>query len=55
MESKILEKFKVFYFMMVAVLMYYFVNEYIDMGIHITYRHVFALVLAFSAIALFLY
>ncbi|MBR5507734.1 MAG: O-antigen ligase family protein [Clostridia bacterium] len=55
MESKILEKFKVFYFMMVAVLMYYFVNEYIDMGIHITYRHVFALVLAFSAFALFLY
>lgn len=55
MENKILEKAKEFYFMVVAVLMYYFLNEYIDIGLYITYRHAFALVLAGSAILLFLY
>lgn len=55
MENKILEKAKVFYFMVVAIMMYYFLNEYIDGGIYITYRHAFALVLAFSAIFSFLY
>ena len=55
MENKILEKAKAFYFMIVAVMMYYFLNEYIDVGLHVTYRHAFALVLAFSAIVLFLY
>lgn len=55
MENKILEKAKEFYFMVVAVLMYYFLNEYIDVGIHITFRHAFALALFFSAILLFLY
>ena len=55
MENKILERIKVFYFMVVAVMMYYFLNEYIDLGLHITYRHAFALVLFFSATLLFLY
>lgn len=55
MENKILEKVKVFYFMVVAVLMYYFMNEYIDLGIHITHRHAFALVLFGSTVVLFLY
>ena len=55
MENKILKRAKVFYFMAVAVMMYYFLNEYIDIGLHVTYRHAFALVLAFSAILLFLY
>ena len=55
MENKVLEKVKVFYFMAVAVMMYYFITEYIDIGLHVTYRHAFALVLAFSAILLFLY
>lgn len=55
MENKILEKAKGFYFMVVAVMMYYFLNEYIDIGLHVTYRHAFALVLAFSAILMFLY
>lgn len=55
MENKILEKVRNFYFMVVAVMMYYFLNEYIDVGLHITYRHAFALVLAFSAILMFLY
>lgn len=55
MENKILQNAKVFYFMAVAVMMYYFLNEYIDLGLHITYRHAFALGLAASAILLFLY
>ena len=55
MENKILEKAKVFYFMATAVMMYYFLNEYIDVGLHVTYRHAFALVIAFSAILMFLY
>ena len=55
MENKILEKAKVFYFMVVAIMMYYFLNEYIDIGLHVTYRHAFALVLFGSATLLFLY
>lgn len=55
MESKILHKAKVFYFMVVAVMMYYFLNEYIDLGLYVTYRHAFALVLFFSATLIFLY
>ena len=55
MENKILEKAKAFYFLVVAVMMYYFINEYIDVGLHITYRHTFALVLFGSAALMFLY
>ena len=55
MENKILEKAKMFYFMVVAIMMYYFLNEYINLGLHITFRHAFALVLFFSAALLFLY
>ena len=55
MENKILEKAKAFYFMVVAVMMYYFLNEYIDIGLHVTYRHAFALVLFASATLMFLY
>ena len=55
MENKILKITKAFYFMVVAVMMYYFLNECIDIGLHVTYRHAFALVLACSAILLFLY
>ena len=41
--------------MVVAVMMYYFLNEYIDVGLHITYRHAFTLVLFGSAAPMFLY
>ena len=54
MENKILDKAKDFYFIVVAVMMYYFLNEYIDVGLHVTYRHAFALVLFGSALILFL-
>ena len=55
MENTILKKAKSFYFMVVSVMMYYFLNEYIDLGLHVTFRHAFALVLACSAILMFLY
>ncbi|MBR5296017.1 MAG: O-antigen ligase family protein [Clostridia bacterium] len=54
MESNAFEKVKAVYFIAVAVMMYYFLNEYINLGFHVTFRHAFALVLACSAILLFL-
>ena len=42
------------YFMAVAVLMYYFLTEVINLGLFITYRHAFALVLFASAFVVFL-
>jgi len=54
-ENKLLEKAKYIYFMAVAVLMYYFLTEEIQMGIYVTYRHAFTLVLAFSAVLMFMY
>lgn len=55
MEKQVLTKVKESYFMAVAVLMYYFLNEYIDIGLYVTYRHAFALILFGSAFLLFLY
>ncbi len=55
MENTFAEKVKAVYFMALAVMMYYFINEYIDLGIHITYRHAFAVALATSAVLCFLY
>lgn len=55
MEHTVLKKAKAFYFMAVTVMMYYFLNEYLDVGLHITFCHIFALVLFFSATLLFLY
>ena len=55
MENKFLQTtFKV-YFMAVAVLMYYFLTEVINLGLFVTYRHAFALVLFASAFVAFLY
>ena len=55
MENKFLQTtFKV-YFMAVAVLMYYFLTEVINLGLFVTYRHAFALVLFASAFFAFLY
>ena len=55
MEHKYLPTFGKAYFMVVAVLMYYFLTEVIDFGLFITYRHVFALILFASAFFVFLY
>lgn len=55
MHHTMLEKVKYAYFMVLAVMMYYFLNEYIDIGLHVTFRHAFALALFVSAVLLFLY
>ena len=55
MENRLLQtSFKV-YFMAVAVLMYYFLTEIINLGLFVTYRHAFALVLFASAFLAFLW
>ena len=46
MERNLLGIFKTFYFMIIAVMMYYFLTEVIEVGLHVTYRHAFAVVLA---------
>ena len=55
MENKLLYKARDLYFIVVATMMYYFLNEYIDVGLHVTFRHAFALVLFGSGVLLFLY
>ena len=54
MENKLLDRVITVYFVAVGVLMYYFLTETINLGIFITYRHAFALVLAGSAFFVFL-
>lgn len=55
MDNKIFEQVKKIYFIGMATMMYYFLNEYIDLGLQVTYQHAFALALAFSAFVMFLY
>ena len=55
MSNKYVQTICKFYFMVVAVLMYYFITQVINVGLFITYRHVFALVLFASAFFAFLY
>lgn len=54
MENRLVKKVSEFYFIAIAVLMYYFLTEEIQIGIFISFRHAFALVLAVSAILMFL-
>ncbi len=51
--NKVTNRIICFYFLMVSILMYYFITEVFEFKIHITYRHLFALVIAFSAIFCF--
>lgn len=51
--NKVTNRIICFYFLMVSVLMYYFITEVFEFAVHVTYRHVFALVIAFSAIFCF--
>lgn len=54
MENKLLNTALKVYFVAVATLMYYFLSEVINLGIFVTFRHVFALVLFASAVLWFL-
>lgn len=54
MENRLLSVSLKGYFIAVAILMYYFLNETINLGLFVTYRHAFALVLFASALFRFL-
>lgn len=54
MENKLFNTALKVYFVAVATLMYYFLSEVINLGIFVTFRHVFALVLFASAVLWFL-
>ena len=54
MENKFVSVSLKGYFIAVAVLMYYFLEETVNLGLFVTYRHVFALVLVFSTLFVFL-
>ena len=55
MENNYIKTTLKVYFIAVAVLMYYFLTETINLGIFVTYRHAFALVLFASAFVCFLF
>ena len=55
MENKYIPVAGKIYFMAVAVLMYYFLTEVIQLGVFVTFRHAFALVLFCSVFLVFLY
>ncbi len=55
MENRFVQTACKVYFMLVAVLMYYFLTEIINLGLFVTYRHAFALCLFASAFFAFLY
>ena len=55
MENRFLQTVFQVYFMAAAVLMYYFLTEVINLGLFVTYRHAFALVLFASAFFAFLW
>ena len=55
MENKYVQTVCKIYFMLVAVLMYYFLTEVIKLGLFVSYRHAFALLLFVSAFCAFLY
>ena len=54
MEHKVLQTAGKIYFMAVAVLMYYFLTQTVNLGVFVTLRHVFALVLVGSTFLAFL-
>ena len=55
MENKYIPIAGKAYFMVVAVMMYYFLTEVVNLGVFVTYRHMFALILFASAFLLFLF
>ena len=45
LESSIGNKVKTVYFVALAALMHYFLTQILDLGIYISYRHIFALLM----------
>ena len=55
MENRVKKTAVTLYFLAAAFLMYYFITQDLNVGLFITYRHVFALIIAGSAVLSFLY
>ena len=55
MENKLVNTIGRMYFVFVAVLMYYFITQTINLGLFITFRHAFALLIFASAFLVFLF
>ena len=55
MENKYVQTVGKYYFLLVSVLMYYFLTQIINLGLFVTYRHAFALLLFASAFFAFLF
>ena len=55
MENQLTDKIKTAYVILVATMMYYFITEIINLGIFVTFRHAFALVIAASAVVVFMF
>ena len=53
-EKSMAEIIVTVWFVLIGTLMYYFLTQVIQVGLFITYRHAFALVLVFSAVVCFL-
>lgn len=54
-ERHMAKKVQTVYFVALAALMYYFLQPVIDLGIYVTYRHAFALLIAVSGFVCFLF
>ena len=55
MENRVKKTAVTLYFLAAAFLMYYFITQDLNVGLFVTYRHVFALIIAGSAVISFLY
>ena len=55
MQDMMIQKIRDYCFMVVAVMMYYFLTEIINLGIFVTFRHAFALLLFGLALMSFMY
>ena len=53
-EERVKSRIKVIYFVALGSIMYYLIDGYVDLGVYVTYRHVLALLLIFSAFCCFI-
>ena len=53
-ENRIAQKVIGAYFMALSIMMYYFLNDVLEFGLSITYRHLFALIIIVSGVLYFL-
>lgn len=54
MENRVWEKIQTVWFVSLTVLMYFFLSETLNLGVFVTYRHVFAILIVASGVISFL-